>query len=278
MSTVNVKKREIQVIEYRQERGDEDYGTCLWARFSFDTVSYTLNINSDCGEYSYSWRPTPETESFMQLCSRFDGEYLLGKFSSRSEIDEENTYNEIERYLRGIVFCEFDDQTWEKISAACTESDARVLVDGVMSAIDQTAVEFPNICEFDLYECIVKDYPIAAKKIVQVFMDHIKPKIKELLTEPANAEGKKAPTMKTKRLKIDYFNFMNLILDTVQEEYAGPVTQDNAGHIDMGIELLTAYMKNIAVRAIELKDEVLIGLLLDMNILTEKKKTEEAET
>ena len=84
--------------------------------------------------------------------------------------------------------------------------------------------------------------------------------------------------MSTKRVKIDYFHFMNFILETVGEEYAGPVAQDNAGAIETGLELLTAYIKNIAVRAIEIKDEVIIGYLFDMGLLTEtKEKTEETE-
>lgn len=40
--------------------------------------------------------------------------------------------------------------------------------------------------------------------------------------------------------------------------------------IGIGLELLECYMKNIAERAIELNDDVLIGLLKDLCVLVEK--------
>ena len=83
--------------------------------------------------------------------------------------------------------------------------------------------------------------------------------------------------MSNKNLKLDYNNLMRLIVDTLDSDDIETVA-DNAYGIGVGLELLTAYIKNIAVRAIELNDEVLIGLLFDMCLLTEtKEKTEETE-
>ena len=53
MPEVNIYHPCITRISYRQEKGDSDYGTCLWADFEFDTINYRLQIMSDCGNYSY---------------------------------------------------------------------------------------------------------------------------------------------------------------------------------------------------------------------------------
>lgn len=65
--TVTIEKPEIITLLYHQEKADEDYGSCLWARFYLDTKNYTMSIESDCGKYSYGWYPTPDSESFLHL-------------------------------------------------------------------------------------------------------------------------------------------------------------------------------------------------------------------
>ena len=62
---------------------DEEYTSCMWAKFVFDCDNGTLNISSDAGDYSYRWGHN-EYEDFMHLMSRVDKEYLLNKLSSRS--------------------------------------------------------------------------------------------------------------------------------------------------------------------------------------------------
>lgn len=79
MSNVTLKNYHIICLEYRQEREDEDYGSCLWARFYFNLDKYELMIMSDCGSYGYGWVETPETESFLQLMSRCGKYYILKK-------------------------------------------------------------------------------------------------------------------------------------------------------------------------------------------------------
>ena len=87
--TITVEKPEIITLMYRQEKTDADYGSCLWARFQFDLKNYTLHIEGDCGNYTHGWVPTPEHESFLHLCGRFDYEYLLYKMSNKTVIDSE---------------------------------------------------------------------------------------------------------------------------------------------------------------------------------------------
>lgn len=80
--------------------------------------------------------------------------------------------------------------------------------------------------------------------------------------------------MVTEKMKLDYNNLMRLMVETL-ESGKTEVVNNNAFVIGIGLELLTAYMKDIAERALELNDEILIGLLLNMNLLEEKEKEEE---
>ncbi len=74
--------------------------------------------------------------------------------------------------------------------------------------------------------------------------------------------------MTTKRVKLDYNHLMEQIGSAVED-----VSEEKpllALGIATGLELLSAYIKNIAERAIELNDTVLIELLKDLCVLKEK--------
>ena len=75
--------------------------------------------------------------------------------------------------------------------------------------------------------------------------------------------------MKVQRIKLDYNHLMQQIVDFLNQN----TSEDNERFvcgIGIGLELLEAYMKNIAKRAIELNDSVLIDLLKDLCVLVEK--------
>ena len=78
--------------------------------------------------------------------------------------------------------------------------------------------------------------------------------------------------MATQRMKLNYNHLMEQIDNFLSEN----ISEDNERMVfglGIGLELLGAYMKNIAERAIELNDDVLIGLLKDLCILTEGSET-----
>ena len=185
MAKVNITTPKMITFEFHQEKTDEDYGTCMWARFNLDLINYSMSIESDCGNYGYGWVPTPETESFLKLCARFDAGYLLCKFSETSVVDGKKTWENLEEIIKEIAECLTDeqDEDMEEIKHACysgyTERDVH---DAVESAIKYTRLE-NQIEDFDLWDSIVKDYPINAKKIVEVYITHIVPAIKKILTE-----------------------------------------------------------------------------------------------
>lgn len=183
MAKVELKKPTIITIEFRQEKEDEDYGSCMWARFVLDTENYDMHITSDCGNYGYGWVPTPKQESFLKLLSRMDSEYLLGKIASMDTVDTEETYNHIKEYLEyisdGKTFEELDVDM-QRIYAACTYSNKKDVVDSILSEIELSELE-DEVSEFDLYENICMTYSASQKKIGEVFKKHIKPFLGEFL-------------------------------------------------------------------------------------------------
>ena len=79
--------------------------------------------------------------------------------------------------------------------------------------------------------------------------------------------------MATQRIKLDYNHLMQQIVDFLNENS----TEENKRFVwglGIGLEILEAYMKNIAERVIELNDDVLIGLLKDLCILVENEQND----
>lgn len=66
--------------------------------------------------------------------------------------------------------------------------------------------------------------------------------------------------MAKQRMKLDYNNLIRNINEVTSNSA-------NGFGIAIGIDVLSTYLKLIAERAIELKDDVLLELLLDMNIV-----------
>lgn len=177
MKIENIKPNIIQ-IKFYQEKGDNDYGSCLWGNVVIDCDNYTLFIESDCGNYSYGWTPTPNSESFIKLLCRMDSEYLLGKISDMSYFDfetsKEQTYKNIREYFE-------DDGT----------NDAQKIIDNLDYDIDSDYDEgsFYRACQeafvgyniYDSFEIIhiEKDYPAGAKKIADIFKSTIQPYLQE---------------------------------------------------------------------------------------------------
>lgn len=78
--------------------------------------------------------------------------------------------------------------------------------------------------------------------------------------------------MATQRVRLDYNHLMEQI-----DCFLADNAEDNdliVFGIVTGLELLSAYIKNIAERAIEINDEILIDLLKDLCVLKEKGSAE----
>lgn len=183
MATVTTKEPKMITFEFRQEKNDEDYGSCLWARFVLDLENYTMFIESDCGNYGYGWYPTPDVEPFLKLCARFNEGYLIEKLSSRTVIDGDSTWERLKELIKECTEDSTEKENWDmdEIKNACySESDERGVYEAIESELKFTSLR--NIIDdYDIWDCIERDYPMNAKKIVQVYITHIVPAIKEKL-------------------------------------------------------------------------------------------------
>ncbi len=186
MAKVDSERPEIVILRYTQEKGDPDYGSCMWARFYFDLRNYTLSIESDCGTYSYGWVPTPNSESFLHLMGRINKDYLLNKISSRTDVDckeaEKAVLALLHTYNEDGLFTDDDDPVWESVHFACCYGESEFgMLEAIMDALGNTVFE-GHVSREQIADCICTDYPAGAKKIAQVFQDHIKPVIREMAT------------------------------------------------------------------------------------------------
>lgn len=182
---VTVEKPRIISLLYKQEKTDKDYGSCLWARFYFDLEHYTMSIESDCGNYSYGWTPTPDHESFLHLCTRLGTDYLLGKFSSLCVVDHNKTWEEVQEIIADILdgsCTEVYDSDIDKIRRACydhrtAEATARAIEQAMYDAdLTSSADELT----YEICEAVIEDYPRQAKKIVEIYDEHIRPVVIKL--------------------------------------------------------------------------------------------------
>lgn len=185
MAKVKTSKTELVTVEFRQAKGDPDYGSCMWATFYLDLDAYNLMIMSDCGNYSYGWLPTRGSESFLHLLARINGDYLLGKISRRTIVNAEETWKALKEYVENLTEdtdCNSGLPDMEELKNICKSSNnARDIVDGIKEILEDSALAGDyNYC--DIWQCIEMDYPAGAKKIVEIFEKNIRPLCRDMDT------------------------------------------------------------------------------------------------
>lgn len=156
------------------DKEDEEYSSCMWARYIFDCDNGRLNINSDAGDFSYGWGYN-EHEEFMHLMSRVNGSYLLNKISSQSVFNigksKVKTIQNIESYEADYLGIE------DKLDSICEEIENLDTFSSEETFFNEVNRIVPGI-DFESIE-IVKEYPYGAKVVVDLFEKYIQPKIKE---------------------------------------------------------------------------------------------------
>lgn len=179
---MNVKEinTNILCLEYRQEREDKEYGSCLWARFYFNLDNYELMIMSDCGNYGYKWVETPDSESFLELMARVSKDYLLHKLCRNPKVfDYEATKAHFYDYA--------DDEDKKRLDEIFEEIECKYIPDCGETFIELFEQENDGWWS-DVWEYPVYVYTADQKRIVKVFDECIRPKIKEILKD--GKEGK----------------------------------------------------------------------------------------
>lgn len=188
---LDVLKPNIVRIAYHQESGDPHYGSCLWAYYDFDLDRYMLNIQSDCGNAAYRWVETPGSESFLHLMARCDDGYMTQKlFGDPEQVDTDATIDKARERL-GIgsdddYMLELDQDERQEREDALYDLSERMNEYGSPShdAVSAILVEWAEDNDVDIdciYECVVTDYTAMQKRIIQIFSEYIRPRIRELL-------------------------------------------------------------------------------------------------
>lgn len=72
-----------------------------------------------------------------------------------------------------------------------------------------------------------------------------------------------------RRMKMDINNWIRQV-DDVLSNSRSKIVRENRYGISVGLDLLLAYLKEIAKRSIELQDEKLIEILLDLHVLKQE--------
>lgn len=176
----------IRQFEYRQGRENPDYSLCSWAMFVLDCTNYTLYITSDCGRYSYSWAPTPESESFVHLVSRIDSDYLLRNIEFMRIFDYEKSLNNVIEYLKDAAVSEEELERLKERMDHESEIGLAGIIDDEFKAVCKEGLD--NINRADLLDGLddggcVYEYPLDARKVIQVFCEYLQPLLKSEVTK-----------------------------------------------------------------------------------------------
>ena len=183
MAHVEIRKPDIIWIEYRAGADDPDRYRCRWANFEFDRENYSLQIMSDQGNFAYGWYPT-QTETFINLCKRFDSNYLLSKISEETVVNPQATYDNLEDLIADNCL-----EISNSILPEGWKTNIKDIVDENVSSSDLLFFEISNlfhqwnfdeIADYEIWECIKTKYPFSARVVVEVYMKYIKPELYKL--------------------------------------------------------------------------------------------------
>jgi len=168
---VEIQKPDTVQFCIQMDKGDELYGRCMWARLTFDNKNWSMMAQTDCGNYSYSWKPEKE-RMFLELMQQVDGQYLLEKISDRTRFNDADSKNNL-------------------IMWVSPEAESERLIKEISEIRANSATEFLNEVKeisgmedyFDLWECIESDYPTSAKVFTQMFVECVQPEIRKYLRQ-----------------------------------------------------------------------------------------------
>jgi len=176
---ISVRPTNSTEYDIRLEIGDELYLNCMWARILFDHDHYKLYAETDCGNYTYGWPPTPNHESFLQLMARIDKEYLLSKISGETDFliekSKENTIQNIRKYYENILESGDLNDICEQIKDIDDASE-----EGFYRLVDDILDRYSCSDTFEIIH-IEKDYPNDAKVFARFFCEVVQPEIKKQL-------------------------------------------------------------------------------------------------
>lgn len=180
---LSVKPSNTTEYHLRLEPGDPLYTACMWADILLNHDTYTLFVQSDCGNYTYGWTPTPDEESFLHLMCRVNSEYLLRKISEETKFflgeSKKATVENIRKYCDGDI----DEKELGELCEEIMDIEDCGEEGFCRSAID--SMDSRNLVDsFELLS-VVKDFPAGAKTFVRLFREIIQPELRKQLEKEA---------------------------------------------------------------------------------------------
>lgn len=184
-------------IKLQFEREEDMYTRCMWARINLDNDNYSLTAETDCGSYSYYWRPT-DRESFLELMCRINKDYLLGKIANENVFDCNETTKNISNH-------------WEEHAKQIKQIGASSMQEYIEQLDDIDEVDIFD--GLDIYEYACYRYPYGAITFCEIFEKYVQPLIREHLE---NRRMKKGKSIYIKNNELEMLQMNNVNLEQAQ--------------------------------------------------------------
>ena len=179
---IKVQKPHIIRIAYLPNPDDKEYPSCTWAFFDFDTDEWLLNIQSDVGNYAHGW-PVGKGETFLELCARMSDDYLEKKLFHEdfTVFDEEATIENFREYFED---CEYDEERAEILLVDLRYKLDQYELEECVPLAQYLVDEWNDENDLDIdcaYEYVEADLTAWQKRIVEIFMKYVQPKLREII-------------------------------------------------------------------------------------------------
>lgn len=148
---------------------------CLWTHIILDLDNWTFYASSDVGNFSYRWHKN-NNETFLEFLSDINKQYLLGKISRRTEFNfQKSKQNILDIILEDDVL---DEEEQKEILEEINSKLAYYLdLEDFCEQVNSIeALDYYDLCDVE-----VRDFPYSAQIFVDIFINHIKPQIKEYI-------------------------------------------------------------------------------------------------
>lgn len=186
---IEVQKPNIIRVAYLPDPDEKEYPACTWAFFDFDTEEWLLNIQSDIGNYAHGW-PVGKGETFLELCARMSDDYLEKKLfhENYTVFDKDATIQNFREYFEE---CEFSEERMESLLEDLRYKLDEYDLEECVPLAEYLVDEWNNENDIGIdcaWEHVESDLTAWQKRIVRIFVEHIQPKLREMLKEARHEE------------------------------------------------------------------------------------------
>lgn len=174
---MKIKEISPNIKQYSLIHEDSDKVYCSWMDIKLDLDKYELQIMGDCGNYNHRWTATPDSESFVELLIRINGDvdYLLSKISAKNKFKCDESIKETVDCILSNLDCErFDENVIKEIVEDISNIDDSSSEESFYREA-MAILELHNVNDsFDLI-ISVNDYPQSAINTIDIFCNQFIP-------------------------------------------------------------------------------------------------------